>query len=81
MFTVAATLRPQDVGTLEAAAEAMGASLEVLRKTLEDYNEADVKQTPGRMEENPRKNHRNSIFVSKHMGKPFFFHKKLCGCQ
>lgn len=33
----------QDVGTLEAAAEAMGASLEVLRKTLEDYNEAAEK--------------------------------------
>ncbi|CAK9034133.1 Fumarate reductase (FRDS) (FAD-dependent oxidoreductase) (NADH-dependent fumarate reductase) [Durusdinium trenchii] len=30
----------QDVGTVEAAAEAMGTSAEVLKKTLEDYNEA-----------------------------------------
>eukprot|EP00913_Durusdinium_trenchii_P026111 g24494.t1 len=32
--------RMADVGTVEAAAEAMGTSAEVLKKTLEDYNEA-----------------------------------------
>ena len=29
----------QDVGTVAAAAEVMGADVEVLKKTLEDYNE------------------------------------------
>ena len=29
----------QDVGSLDAAAEVMGAHVEVLKKTLEDYNE------------------------------------------
>ena len=29
----------QDVGSLDAAAEVMGADVEVLKKTLEDYNE------------------------------------------
>ena len=29
----------QDVGSLDAAAKVMGADVEVLKKTLEDYNE------------------------------------------